>query len=83
MGLVRFTFPLILLAFTVFFPLLSSRTLVAWLLLLWLLLVIGLVTRWLTSGFSSKLPTVLCYVQRATTDLAASRGIGLLDSLAF
>ena len=85
MGLVHFTFPLILLAFSMSLPLLiPTRTLVARLLLLWLLLVIiGLVARHFTSGFPGKFPTVFRHVRRATTDFAASAGIGLLDSLAF
>ena len=85
MDLIGFTFTFVLLAFSMSFPLLiPSRTLVTRLLLLLLLLVIiSLVTRPLTSGFPGKLPTVLCHVQSATTDLAVGRGIGLLDSLAF
>ena len=84
MGLIRFTFPLLLLAFSASFPLLiSSRTLVTRLLLLQLLLVVSLVTRQLTSRLPGKFPTVFCHMQRATTDFAAGRGVGLLDSLAF
>ena len=84
MGLVCYTFPFILLAFTASFPLLiPSRTLVARLLLLLLMLVIiSLVTRPFASGLPSKLSTVFCHVRRAVTDLAVGRGIGLLDSLA-
>ena len=64
MGLMRLTFPLILLAFSVSLPLLIlTRTLVARLLLLLLLLgIISLVTRQLTSRLPSKFPTVLLYV---------------------
>ena len=84
MGLVRLTFPLILLAFSASLLLLiPTRTLVARLLLLLLLLdIISLVTRWLTSRLPGKFPTVLCHVQRAVTDLAAGGWAGLFNGLA-
>ena len=77
MGPVCFTFPFILLAFSTSIHLLfPSRTLVArFLLLLWLLGIISLVTRRFTSGFPGKTPTVFCHVRRAATDPAAGRGI--------
>ena len=65
MGLVGFTFPLILLAFTASFPLLiPTRTLVARLLLLLLLLwFVSLITRPFTPGLPGEFPTVLCHVR--------------------
>ena len=85
MGLVRFTFPLILLAFSMSLPLLiPTRSLVTRLLLLQLLLVIiSLVTRHFTPGFSSKFLTVFRRVRRATADFAVDGWVGLFDSMAF
>ena len=85
MGLVRFTFPLILLAFSASLPfplLVPTRSLVARCLLLLSLLVISLVTRWLTSGLPGKFPTVLRRVQRAMTYLAVGGWAGLFNGLA-
>ena len=84
MGLMRLTFPLILLAFSVSLPLLiPTRTLVARLLLLLSLLgIISLVTRRFTSRLPGKFPAVLCCVRRAATDLAVGGWVGLFNSMA-
>ena len=81
----RNTFPLILLAFSASLPLLfPTRTLVTRFLLLLLLLgIISLVTRWLTSGFPGKFPAVFRGVRRTSADFAAGGWRGLFNGLAF
>ena len=81
MGLVRLTFPFVLLAFSASLPLLfPTRTLVARLLLL--LGIISPVTRQLTSGLPGKFPAVLRGVQRTLADFAAGGWRGLFNGLA-
>ena len=85
MGLMRLTFPFILLAFSASLPLsflVPTRSLVTRHLLLLSLLVISLVTRRLTSGLPGKFPTVLHGVQRTVTDLAAGGWASLFNGLA-